>query len=70
MGSGPLCFFDGYGSNRETTRIYVSSETIESVAQGADSYATNQTFEGLGVSPELVAVLTPRGSRPPFPFRP
>jgi superfamily II DNA/RNA helicase len=47
----------------------VSSETVESVAQGADSYATNQTFEGLGVSPELVAVLTAQGITTAFPIQ-
>jgi superfamily II DNA/RNA helicase len=47
----------------------VSSETVESVAQGADSYATNQTFEGLGVSSELVAVLTAQGITTAFPIQ-
>ena len=47
----------------------MSSETVESVAQGADSYATNQTFEGLGVSPELVAVLTAQGITTAFPIQ-
>jgi superfamily II DNA/RNA helicase len=47
----------------------VSSETVESVAQGADSYATNQTFEGLGVSRELVAVLTAQGITTAFPIQ-
>jgi superfamily II DNA/RNA helicase len=47
----------------------VSSETVESVAQGADSYATNQTFEGLGVSSELVAVLNAQGITTAFPIQ-
>jgi superfamily II DNA/RNA helicase len=47
----------------------VSSETVESVAQGADSYATNQTFEGLGVSSELVAVLHAQGITTAFPIQ-
>jgi superfamily II DNA/RNA helicase len=47
----------------------VSSEIVESVAQGADSYATNQTFEGLGVSAELVAVLTAQGITTAFPIQ-
>jgi superfamily II DNA/RNA helicase len=70
MGSGPhLLYDDGYGSNRETTRIFVSSETVESIVKGADSYATNQTFEGLGVSSELVAVLTAQGITTAFPIQ-
>jgi superfamily II DNA/RNA helicase len=52
-----------------SSEIYVSSETVESVAQGADSYATNQTFEGLGVSSELVAVLTAQGITTAFPIQ-
>ena len=47
----------------------MSSETVESVAQGADSYATNQTFEGLGVSSELVAVLNAQGITTAFPIQ-
>ncbi|MGH3732535.1 MAG: DEAD/DEAH box helicase [Acidimicrobiales bacterium] len=47
----------------------MSSETVESVAQGADSYATNQTFEGLGVSRELVAVLNAQGITTAFPIQ-
>jgi superfamily II DNA/RNA helicase len=70
MGSGPhLLYDDGYGSNRETTRIFVSSETVESIVKGADSYATNKTFEGLGISSELVAVLTAQGITTAFPIQ-
>jgi superfamily II DNA/RNA helicase len=49
--------------------IYVSSETVESVAHGEDSYATNKTFEELLVSPELVAVLTAQGITTAFPIQ-
>jgi superfamily II DNA/RNA helicase len=51
------------------TRVYVSSETIESVAHGEDSYATNKTFVDLGVSSELVAVLTAQGITTAFPIQ-
>jgi superfamily II DNA/RNA helicase len=47
----------------------VSSETLESVASGEDSYATNKTFAGLGVSSELVAVLTAQGITTAFPIQ-
>ena len=77
MSWGPLRTHDGYGSNRETT--YVSSEIAESVALAGDSYITNQTFEGLGVSPGLVAVCErsrhhdglsyPSHDDPPMPSR-
>ena len=67
MSWGPLRTHDGYGSNRETT--YVSSETAESLALAGDSYITNQTFEGLGVSPELVAVLNAQGITTAFPIQ-
>jgi len=48
---------------------YVSSETVESVTRGEDSYATNKTFEELKVSPELVAVLTAQGIHTAFPIQ-
>ena len=48
---------------------YVSSETVESVTRGEDSYATNKTFEELLVSPELVAVLTAQGITTAFPIQ-
>jgi superfamily II DNA/RNA helicase len=67
MSWGPLRTHDGYGSNRETT--YVSSETAESLALAGDSYITNQTFGGLGVSPELVAVLNAQGITTAFPIQ-
>ncbi len=67
MSWGPLRTHDGYGSNRETT--YVSSEIAESLALAGDSYITNQTFEGLGVSPELVAVLNAQGITTAFPIQ-
>jgi superfamily II DNA/RNA helicase len=51
------------------TRVYVSSETIESVASGADSYATNKTFVDLGVSNELVDVLSAQGITTAFPIQ-
>jgi superfamily II DNA/RNA helicase len=51
------------------TRVYVSSETIESVASGEDSYATNKTFADLGVSSELVAVLSAQGITTAFPIQ-
>jgi superfamily II DNA/RNA helicase len=51
------------------TRVYVSSETLESVASGEDSYATNKTFADLGVSSELVAVLTGQGITTAFPIQ-
>src|ERR1700691_5264520 len=70
MGSGPhLLYDDGYGSNRETTRFLVSSETAETIVKGADSYATNQTFEGLAVSSDLVAVLHAQGITTAFPIQ-
>ena len=69
MGSGPFRTYDGYGSNRETTRIYVSSETVESVASGADSYATNTTFADLGVADALVNVLNAQGITTAFPIQ-
>ena len=47
----------------------MSSETVESVAHGEDSYATNKTFEDLLVSPELVAVLTAQGITMAFPIQ-
>jgi superfamily II DNA/RNA helicase len=47
----------------------VSSETIESLASGEDSYATNKSFADLGVSPELVAVLTAQGITTAFPIQ-
>jgi superfamily II DNA/RNA helicase len=47
----------------------VSSETVGSLANAGDSYATNQTFEGLGVSPELVAVLHAQGITTAFPIQ-
>jgi superfamily II DNA/RNA helicase len=51
------------------TRVYVSSETLESVASGEDSYATNKTFVDLGVSSELVAVLSAQGITTAFPIQ-
>jgi superfamily II DNA/RNA helicase len=51
------------------TRVSVSSETIESVASGADSYATNKTFVDLGVSNELVDVLSAQGITTAFPIQ-
>jgi len=48
---------------------YVSSETVESVTRGEDSYATNKTFKDLLVSPELVAVLTAQGITTAFPIQ-
>jgi len=51
------------------TRVYVSSEIIESVAHGEDSYATNKTFVDLNVSPELVAVLSAQGITTAFPIQ-
>jgi superfamily II DNA/RNA helicase len=51
------------------TRVYVSSETLESVASGEDSYATNKTFADLGVSSELVAVLSAQGITTAFPIQ-
>ncbi|HEY1825458.1 MAG TPA: DEAD/DEAH box helicase [Acidimicrobiales bacterium] len=47
----------------------MSSETVGSLANAGDSYATNQTFEGLGVSPELVAVLHAQGITTAFPIQ-
>jgi superfamily II DNA/RNA helicase len=47
----------------------VSSETLESLPSGADSYATNQSFADLGVSGELVAVLTAQGITTAFPIQ-
>ena len=47
----------------------MSSETIESLASGEDSYATNKSFADLGVSPELVAVLTAQGITTAFPIQ-
>ena len=47
----------------------MSSETVDSVAHGEDSYATNKTFEDLLVSPELVAVLTAQGITMAFPIQ-
>ncbi|HTB09114.1 MAG TPA: DEAD/DEAH box helicase [Acidimicrobiales bacterium] len=47
----------------------MSSETAESLALAGDSYITNQTFEGLGVSPELVAVLNAQGITTAFPIQ-
>ncbi len=69
MGSGPFATNAGYGSNREMTRVSVSSEIVESVAQGEDSYATNKTFAELGVSAELCAVLTAQGITTAFPIQ-
>ena len=40
-----------------------------SLASGADSYATNKSFADLGVSPELVAVLTAQGITTAFPIQ-
>ena len=51
------------------TRVYVSSETLESSARGEDSYATNKSFADLGVSSELVAVLTAQGITTAFPIQ-
>jgi superfamily II DNA/RNA helicase len=51
------------------TRVYVSSETVESVAHSEDSYATNKSFADLNVSPELVAVLTGQGITTAFPIQ-
>src|SRR5580658_5863653 len=51
------------------TRVFVSSETLESVASGEDSYATNKTFADLGVSSELVAVLSAQGITTAFPIQ-
>ncbi len=47
----------------------MSSETIETLAGGADSYATNTSFADLGVSSELVAVLTAQGIMTAFPIQ-
>jgi len=69
MGLGPLASDDGSGSDRETTRTNVSSETVESVAQGDDLYDTNKTFAELGVSSELVAVLRAQGITTAFPIQ-
>jgi len=69
MGSGPLASHDGFGSNREMTRNSVSSETVESIAKGDDLYATTKTFSDLGVSSELVAVLSAQGITTAFPIQ-
>ncbi|HTT59594.1 MAG TPA: DEAD/DEAH box helicase [Acidimicrobiales bacterium] len=47
----------------------MSSETAESLALAGDSYTTDHTFEGLGVSPELVAVLNSQGITTAFPIQ-
>ncbi|MGA7834772.1 MAG: DEAD/DEAH box helicase [Acidimicrobiales bacterium] len=47
----------------------MSSETVESVASGEDSYATNKTFAGLGVADALVAVLSAQGITTAFPIQ-
>ena len=47
----------------------MSSETIETLASGEDSYATNKSFADLGVSSELVAVLTAQGITTAFPIQ-
>jgi len=47
----------------------VSSDTIESRASAEDSYATTTSFADLGVSSELVAVLTAQGITTAFPIQ-
>jgi superfamily II DNA/RNA helicase len=47
----------------------VSSEIKDSVPSAQDSYATNKTFAELGVSPELVAVLSEQGITTAFPIQ-
>jgi superfamily II DNA/RNA helicase len=47
----------------------VSNETIESVASGEDSYATNTTFAELGVARALVNVLDAQGITTAFPIQ-
>ena len=51
------------------TRVYVSSKAAESFAPSEDSYTTNQTFADLGVSHELVAVLSAQGITTAFPIQ-
>ena len=47
----------------------MSSDTIESRASAEDSYATTTSFADLGVSSELVAVLTAQGITTAFPIQ-
>jgi superfamily II DNA/RNA helicase len=51
------------------TRVYVSSKATESFASSEDSYTSNKTFADLGVSPELVAVLSAQGITTAFPIQ-
>jgi superfamily II DNA/RNA helicase len=51
------------------TRVYVSSKAAESFAPSEDSYTTNKTFADLGVSQELVAVLSAQGITTAFPIQ-
>ncbi len=67
MGSGPLIRTPVTGPTEKRPDT-VSSETIPAVAQ-EDSYATTTTFADLGVSPELVAVLTSQGITTAFPIQ-
>jgi len=67
MGSGPLIRTTVTGPTEKRPDT-VSSDTIPAVAQ-EDSYATNKTFADLGVSPELVAVLTSQGITTAFPIQ-
>ncbi|HVA52062.1 MAG TPA: DEAD/DEAH box helicase [Acidimicrobiales bacterium] len=47
----------------------MSSKAAESFAPSEDSYTTNQTFADLGVSHELVAVLSAQGITTAFPIQ-
>src|ERR1700684_4604655 len=69
MSSGPLFRTPVTGPAEKRPVNSVSSETVEAVANGADSYATNKTFEELKVSPELVAVLSAQGITTAFPIQ-
>ncbi len=69
MGSGPPSTYDGPGSDREMTRVDVSSETVPPMVPGEDAYATTTTFAALGVASALVEVLTRQGITTAFPIQ-
>jgi len=47
----------------------VSSESLETILSDSDKYATNKTFEDLGVAPELCATLKSQGITTAFPIQ-
>ncbi|MDE3223757.1 MAG: DEAD/DEAH box helicase, partial [Acidobacteriota bacterium] len=57
------------GPTEKRSSVPVSSESVETPLSDSDRYATNKTFEELGVAPELCAALASQGITTAFPIQ-